>query len=123
MRIYKFHQKELDLVRLKFLTAKIKTGDSGIYCIYNTVTHKFYIGSSGDLISRRSAHFVGLYENSHPNQYLQHSWNKYGPQAFVFVVLELITGENFLIEREQFNLDFYRVYERDIGITYLKKPG
>lgn len=79
---------------------------SGIYRIVNTVNGKFYIGSSIDLRGRRNDHFAELKRNIHINTKLQHAWNKYGEDAFVFEVLELVLP-HFLIEREQYWLDHY----------------
>jgi group I intron endonuclease len=60
----------------------------GIYKIINVVNNKFYVGSAVDLKRRKTRHFSELRNNKHSNGRLQNSWNKYGEQAFVFVVVE-----------------------------------
>jgi group I intron endonuclease len=70
---------------------------SGIYMIQNTVTGDDYIGSSVNIKKRWSVHQWHLREQTHPNQHLQNSWNKYGKGAFAFYILE---GTTDLRERE-----------------------
>lgn len=60
----------------------------GIYKIINVVNNKFYVGSTVNISRRRARHFSELRNNRHNNKYLQSAWNKYGEQAFVFVVVE-----------------------------------
>jgi group I intron endonuclease len=60
----------------------------GIYKIINVVNNKFYVGSTVNISRRRARHFSELRNNRHNNKYLQAAWNKYGEQAFVFVVVE-----------------------------------
>ncbi len=74
---------------------------SGIYRITCTVTGKFYIGSAINLRKRRRDHFFYLERNEHHNPKLQAAWNKYGPDAFTFEVLELVLPIS-LTAREQY---------------------
>lgn len=87
---------------------------SGIYKITCTVTEKFYIGSAMNLASRRHRHFHGLRNNVHHSITLQRAWNKYGPDAFTFEVLELVLPP-FLLEREQHWLDTLKPFDPAIG--------
>lgn len=77
---------------------------SGIYRITCAVTGGFYIGSSINLSRRWSEHRNSLRKNAHSNRKLQHAWNKYGEDVFIFEILELVLSA-FLIEREQYWLD------------------
>jgi len=77
---------------------------SGIYKITCTVTGKFYIGSATDLCHRCAQHLYALRNNQHHNPKLQAAWNKYGPDAFLFEVLEVVLPI-FLLEREQYWFD------------------
>ena len=70
----------------------------GIYKIENIVNDKVYIGQSVNIESRWQQHINALENNSHVNKHLQSSWNKYGSESFVFVVLEECE-ENKLTER------------------------
>ena len=57
---------------------------SGIYMIKNKINGKIYIGQSLDMERRKKQHFYLLSSNNHPNSHLQNSYNKYGPNNFVF---------------------------------------
>ena len=82
---------------------------SGIYEILNLENNKRYIGQSVNITSRWSQHRSSLRKGTHGNTYLQSSWNKYGEQAFVFRILELIDPNNksLLNEREDYWMDYY----------------
>lgn len=54
----------------------------GIYKIVNNVTGKCYVGQSQNLKKRLKEHFRLLNLKKHPNQHLQHSYNKYGKESF-----------------------------------------
>lgn len=57
--------------------------------IENLSTKKRYIGSSGRcLYTRYHQHKSDLVHARHGNSYLQNAWNKYGPDSFVFWVIE-----------------------------------
>lgn len=74
----------------------------GIYGIVGA--SRIYIGSSTNLRKRYVNHVSQLRRNVHHNSHLQNAWNKYGEDAFEFVVLEECAIEQ-LIEREQHWLD------------------
>ena len=77
---------------------------SGIYSIVNRLNGKRYIGSTNCLAQRWREHRRLLRLNKHHCRHLQAAWNKYGPEAFKFVVLEII-AEPFLLDIEQRYLD------------------
>ena len=58
-----------------------------VYEIRNTISGKFYIGSSGNLYERWRTHRTKLRKRTHPNPKLQSSWSKHGESAFAFVKL------------------------------------
>lgn len=78
---------------------------SGIYKITNTVRGLIYIGSAKSLRVRLASHLRALKSGNHDNARLQNSWNKYGPNAFSFSVIEYVTDEHLLLEREQHFID------------------
>lgn len=76
----------------------------GIYRIICTGNLKFYIGSSNDIYRRfKKEH---LKNNKHPNNFVQHTFNKYGLELFQLEVIELCDSQE-LLEREQYYLDLY----------------
>lgn len=80
------------------------TTKSGIYIIRNLINDKFYIGQAQDLHRRWKEHRNALRGNYHVNRHLQSAWNKYGENAFKFIVLEYCDIEQ-LDECEQVYLD------------------
>jgi len=86
----------------------------GIYKITNKKNGKFYIGSSKHIDRRWWEHTNDLNKNKHVNPKLQHAWNYYGSDAFEFTILENVDKDK-LIEREQFYLETFLPYKRNIG--------
>lgn len=60
----------------------------GIYCIENISNHKKYIGQSVNIYQRWKNHRNELNNHKHHNDYLQRAWDKYGPDNFIFYILE-----------------------------------
>jgi group I intron endonuclease len=61
-----------------------------IYRITNMANGKYYIGSAESFARREWQHRYDLRRGVHKNPRLQAAWNKYGPDMFVFEVLEEI---------------------------------
>lgn len=74
--------------------------NQGIYKIINVVNNKFYIGSAVNLRKRKARHFSELRTGKHKNRHLLAAWNKYGEQAFIFVVVEPVEDRARLLEAE-----------------------
>jgi len=66
---------------------------SGIYKISNKISGDFYIGSAKRFKERWRAHENDLKNGNHFNPRLQHSFNKYGSDAFTFEILEITEGD------------------------------
>ena len=62
----------------------------GVYKITNTVTGKFYIGSSKDVKRRWAQHKSPSRWNEHPNNPMYLDMKKYGVEKFDFEVLEVL---------------------------------
>lgn len=77
----------------------------GIYAIRNTISGRCYIGSATNIDARWRVHRCILKRGTHHSSWLQRSWNKHGPDRFVFEVLEFVEDRTKLIEREQFWLE------------------
>jgi len=91
----------------------------GIYKIINVVNNKFYVGSAVDLKRRKTRHFSELRTGKHNNRHLQSSWDKYGEQAFVFVVVETLTEQDDLLAAENVWLALHvgKDYCYNIGVN------
>lgn len=68
-----------------------------IYAIRHIKSGKRYVGSSCQWTQRRSTHKYQLNAGIHHCVYLQNAWNKYGADAFEFVVLEELSTNNKMI--------------------------
>lgn len=91
-----------------------------IYKILNTKNNKVYIGSTINFELRKRTHIRTLNSDTHFNRYLQNSWNKYGESAFIFEIIECTLNTDILIAREQFYMDSYKSYNRNIGYNINK---
>jgi group I intron endonuclease len=96
---------------------------SGIYRILNTVNGKPYLGSAVIIPNRWREHTRTLRKGTHKNPHLQAAWNKYGEEAFIFEIVELIEDKNKLIEREQYWIDFYEAYNPQKGYNVCQTAG
>lgn len=75
---------------------------AGVYRITCKPTGKFYIGSAYCFRSRWNLHKVMLRKGKHDSKHLQHSWNKYGSDAFDFEVLLVCDKANVLMYEQIF---------------------
>jgi len=95
---------------------------SGVYMIHNTLNDKKYIGSSVDIYRRFGEHVYLLESNCHHSSHLQHSWDKYGPNAFEFKIVELVNASE-LLQREQYYLDNFQTYNPNLGYNISSVAG
>jgi group I intron endonuclease len=99
------------------------TINSGVYQIRCLVTGKVYVGSSGTLHRRWRLHRRDLNAGRHSSRRLQNAWSKYGKDAFVFEILELVDDLSLLIQREQYYIDAARSAEPKIGYNISPTAG
>lgn len=89
----------------------------GIYRIKCLANGKFYIGSSSNLNKRRQDHFSGLRRKNHFNVYLQRTFDKHGEENFIWEILELVEDINILKTREQYWINYYNSFDKEIGFN------
>lgn len=77
---------------------------SGIYAIIHRDSGRWYAGQSINIKSRWQGHRQALRKGKHSNARLQRAWNKYGEDAFDFVVL-ILAPVHLLNDLEQAYLD------------------
>ena len=94
------------------------TAVCGVYGIINMTNGHIYVGSSINIHRRKLRHFRYLKNGEHENSHLQNAYNKYGEDAFVFVVLEH-TDPNSRLLVEQRYLDIYHGYEKCYNICHI----
>lgn len=92
----------------------------GIYKIENSISHKVYIGQSIDIKRRWRAHIRALTNGTHKNIYLQRAWNKDGPDAFKFSLIESCVTKDQLNERETYWATKYLEKSYNLGATGLQ---
>jgi len=83
----------------------------GVYKITNIKNNKIYIGSSKNILQRWKNHIKELEKNKHKNFYLQHDWNEYKKDSFIFeVLIECSEATRYSVEQEYLNnlMPFYR---------------
>lgn len=83
----------------------------GVYSITNSINNKKYIGSTAkSFISRFTQHVSKLRLNKHHCSHLQFAWNKYGEEAFVFAVEEVLEDTANILDREAEYIKRYDSY-------------
>ena len=99
-----------------------------IYKITNIITNDFYIGSAVNFKNRKWSHLCSLRKNKHKNQFVQNSWNKYGEDAFIFEIIEVVDKKENLITREQYWIDnlsptfnFAKIAGSPLGVKHTVK--
>ncbi len=78
---------------------------SGVYQIRHIASNKVYVGSAKLFRQRWADHRFALKAGKHHSQKLQRSWDKYGPAAFAFEVLQFVEELSDLVECEQAWID------------------
>lgn len=76
--------------------------NSGIYAIVNKINGKLYYGSTLNFKTRKNDHFKTLRSQSHRNPHLQHAFNKYGNNAFEFIIVEYVQPDDLLIVEQKY---------------------
>ena len=90
----------------------------GIYGIHNLINDKWYVGQAVNIRARWNTHRSLLFRNEKDSIHLLRAWNKYGSDAFEWVILEECLPDQ-LDEREMFWIakkDSYKNgYNRTLG--------
>ena len=83
-----------------------------IYKIHNYITDECYIGSTGNLDSRRNKHFSELYKHTHPNPFLQKAFDNYSGNLKFEMLYEFKkpVSEQVLLDKEQEFIEMYSPY-------------
>jgi group I intron endonuclease len=89
---------------------------SGIYCIYNKVNGKKYVGKSNNIYRRIWEHVNYLdRSDKNENRYLINAWHKYGKENFDYKVLEYLDCDNELLAEKEL---YYMIQEKSTDRTY-----
>jgi len=63
---------------------------AGVFQVKNSVNGKALLGSSLNLEGPLNGHKFMLTIGGHRNKVLQQEWNEYGPDKFIFEILEVV---------------------------------
>jgi len=97
--IYKLKQGLDDLGKTTSVYIK------GVYCLYNVVTERMYVGSANNIIDRIQEHFKELTTGNHKNKYIQKEYNLFGKKAYIFKILERV----YSMDKEPYYYDLDRM--------------
>ena len=116
--------------RITFISNLIPRGISGVYKVTNPVNGKFYIGSAVDIRRRWQDHRYDVETRELVSTYFYCTLKKYGPESFIWEVLEEIDLSDvedkkhkrlFLKYLEQFYLDTLTPWKPEIGYNHNPK--
>ena len=93
----------------------------GVYRIKNKFNNKVYVGSTVTSFEKRwGEHTYSLNLGKHANYKLQRDWRKYGPNAFIFEILEIVYTKDQIFVREQ---HWINQISRHSSYNIMKKAG
>ena len=92
---------------------------AGVFQIKNIVNSNVLLGSSLNLEGPLNLHKFALNRKVHRNRVLQEEWNTYGPDAFVFEILDVVKVTDDL----HFNLETELTLLEQIWIEQLQPFG
>lgn len=87
----------------------------GIYKITNTTNGKCYIGKSENLENRIKYHTKTLRAGYNKNQHMQNAYNIAGIGNFTIEVIEALSEDDDINEREIYWIAYYKSNEREYG--------
>nr|YP_009262017.1 GIY-YIG endonuclease [Chrysoporthe austroafricana]AMX22092.1 GIY-YIG endonuclease [Chrysoporthe austroafricana] len=79
------------------LIRKDNNGKIGVYCWFNNINGRYYIGSGNPLYSRLSDYYQDWYYLSRASTYIVRALSKYGMDNFSLVILEYTTSDDLIL--------------------------
>jgi group I intron endonuclease len=98
---------------------KERKKQAGVFQVKNAANGKVLLGSSLNLDGPLNSHKFMLTIGSHRNKALQNEWNEYGPDKFVFEILEVVKVK----DDPNFNLDDELILLEQIWLEKLQPFG
>ena len=92
---------------------------AGVFQVKNIANGKVLLGSSLNLDGPLNGHRFMLKIGSHRNKVLQQEWNEYGPDKFIFEILEVVKVK----DEPNFNLSDELTLLEEIWLERLKPFG
>lgn len=106
---------------MKLIIQKKDRNKGGIYCIFNSINDKVYIGSTVKFQNRFLQHRSSFTLKTH-NKRFQNFVNKYGIKTLSMKCIEICEKE-VLLEREQYWIDYYQSFKSKKGFNICKKSN
>lgn len=94
----------------------------GIYCIYNIVNERAYVGSSCNVRTRCIGHRSQLVHGKHANWCISEDWKKYGSNAFEWALLETVYDEDLLEDVETLHIAAMSSCHDEGGYNLISNP-
>ena len=86
--------------------------EKGVYRIYNSITKESYVGSTWKSFKHRwKQHLSELKKKKHHSILFQEAFNVYGTDNFICEILEVVTDETILLEREAYFIAKFNAIE------------
>lgn len=98
----------------------------GIYALICKINHRIYIGSTASskgFYNRLNKHRSALRQGIHHSAILQKDYDRYGEDAFEFIILEQCETKEQCIELEQFWLDLIGVGSENGSYNICNRAG
>src|ERR1700753_4284416 len=83
------------------LAYKERKAEPGVYVVRCTATAQSWVGGAPDLSTIWNRVSFALRQNAGTPASLQAAWREHGPERFTFEVLEALTKEQLVFDREQ----------------------
>ncbi len=91
---------------------------TGVYKISYNDSNRVYIGSTTQsFYIRWIQHMWEFRNNCHTNPKMMNVVNKYGLSSLNFEIIEVVKGNNKILEREQYYIDFYDAYNNGLNCS------
>nr|YP_008081986.1 GIY-YIG endonuclease family protein [Rhizoctonia solani]AGK45362.1 GIY-YIG endonuclease family protein [Rhizoctonia solani] len=99
-------------------------GKSGVYCFFNNVNGKFYIGSGVELSRRINLYLQNSWLDKHTNMLIVKAINKYGIDNFSLFIVEfcdvddLLSRETFFITTTSPDYNIFKIAGSPLGFKH-----
>ncbi|RYX81047.1 hypothetical protein EON83_25820 [bacterium] len=96
---------------------RINIHPPSVYLIRHKCSGRVYVGSSVHIAQRWAQHRRHLRLGQHHSPFLQRAWDKYGPDAFEWQIIENASSAEELVSLEQKWIDFYQSATQEKGFN------
>ena len=103
------------VIKFQISESNVESKKKGIYVIHCVSDNRLYIGSSVNMLARKSQHITSLRNKKHHSYLMQEAFDELGENNFKFYVLRLIDNSDlFIIEGDKDEKEIERELKRKI---------